>query len=476
MVRRHLMTLRLVLLLGDGIVAGLVFMLVSAIRFDGGDAGAQWSVSIDIGGAAIIFAVIWVTVLWASGMYRLGARWGLMAEARDLARATVVVLALTLSGLFLLHQDDVSRLFLAILFVVQPIASLLVRALARSWFDSIRRRGGTPSYMLVVGTGRLAQAFADRIEHRAELGIQVVGHLSVPHGSDGRSVTDSEPPLTRPTLGSVDDIEDLFASRVVDEIAICLPPEAAHYLDPLVGIAADHGKTVRVPTDIEESVLTAALNEEFDGFLVRSIVHDGHREVGLAVKRLLDIAGAVIGLIVLSPVFLVTAAAIRMRDGSPVVFKQTRVGRHGRLFTIYKFRTMVPDAEARLQEVRHLNQRNGAAFKAELDPRATPLGRWLRKTSIDELPQLWNVLQGSMSLVGPRPPLPGEVARYDMWHRRRLSMRPGITGLWQVEARHEPDFDGWVERDLAYIDTWTLWLDIRILARTIPAVLAREGR
>jgi len=209
---------------------------------------------------------------------------------------------------------------------------------------------------------------------------------------------------------------------------------------------------------------------------VRSLIHDGQREAGLALKRVIDIVGATIGLVVLSPVLLVTALTIRLRDGSPILFRQVRVGLHGRSFTIYKFRTMVVDAETRLDEVRHLNEREGVAFKATDDPRMTDLGRWLRKTSIDELPQLWNVLTGSMSLVGPRPPLPDEVAEYDVWHRRRLSMKPGITGLWQVEARHEPSFDRWVEHDLVYIDGWSIWLDLKILLKTIPALLAHGGR
>jgi lipopolysaccharide/colanic/teichoic acid biosynthesis glycosyltransferase len=210
--------------------------------------------------------------------------------------------------------------------------------------------------------------------------------------------------------------------------------------------------------------------------LIRSLVHDGQREVGLVIKRLIDIVGAMVGLVVLSPLLVGTAIAIRLRDGAPVLFRQTRVGLHGRHFTIFKFRTMTPDAERRLQEVAHLNERSGAAFKATNDPRLSRLGRRLRKTSIDELPQLWNVLKGEMSLVGPRPPLPSEVVEYDIWHRRRLSMKPGITGLWQVEMRHEPSFDRWVELDLTYIDRWTLWLDLRILLRTMPSVLMARGR
>jgi exopolysaccharide biosynthesis polyprenyl glycosylphosphotransferase len=271
-------------------------------------------------------------------------------------------------------------------------------------------------------------------------------------------------------------MEEILHGRVVDEVAVCLPPTAAAYLEPITGVAANEGKTVRIPMAPVEEILPSALREEFDGFLVRSLIHDGQREVGLLVKRALDVACASTGLILLSPLMAAVALIVRFRDGKPILFRQTRTGLHGRPFTIYKFRTMVADAEERLDDVRHLNERNRVAFKATNDPRITRLGRFLRKTSIDELPQLWNVLTGSMSLVGPRPPLPTEVSEYDVWHRRRLSMKPGITGLWQVEARHEPDFDRWVERDLVYIDGWSIWLDFKILLRTVPAILAHGGR
>ncbi|MGH9892669.1 MAG: sugar transferase, partial [bacterium] len=162
--------------------------------------------------------------------------------------------------------------------------------------------------------------------------------------------------------------------------------------------------------------------------------------------------------------------------GRPVLFSQPRVGLHGRTFILRKFRTMVPDAEARFGEVAHLNERQGPVFKVEKDPRVTRFGRILRATSLDELPQLWNVLRGEMSLVGPRPPLHIEVEQYDPWHRRRLSMKPGMTGLWQVSNRNEASFDNWVSLDLQYIDTWSLTSDLRILARTIPAVIRLTGK
>ncbi len=470
MIRRHLMALRLALMLADGITAVLVFLVVSLVRFGDGEAAEIWErLGIDIRLAAALFGVAWVSALWSMGLYRLRARWRLLSEARDIVATTCVAVLMTFAMLFVFHQDNVSRLFLVLLFVTQPVVTWASRAILRSGFGALRRRGYNTRYMLIVGTGTLAQDFADRIESRPALGIRIIGHLSVPGEPDGVA--------SRPILGSLEAIEAIFHSQeVIDEVAVCLPPTAARWLDPVARLAADEGKTVRIPLDPSRERLPSAPQEEFEGFLVHSLVHDGQRELARVVKRLIDVAGAAVGLVVLSPLLLGTALAIRVREGSPVLFRQTRVGLHGRPFTIYKFRTMVADAEARLDEVAHLNERQGPAFKADHDPRTTSLGSFLRRTSLDELPQLWNVLRGEMSLVGPRPPLPHEVADYDIWHRRRLSMRPGITGLWQVEARDEPDFDRWVERDLAYIDGWSLALDIKILLRTIPAVFVRTGK
>ena len=475
MTKRHLMTLRLILMLADGVTALLVFLFVSYVRFPEGDPNAVWSVGIDIPIAATIFAFIWVGVLWSLGMYRLRVRWSLLTEARDLARATVVVLAVTLSMLFLLHQDNVSRVLLALLFVAQPAVTLAGRAVLRYWFDALRRQGRNTSYMLIAGTGKLAQSFADSVERHPALGMRVVGHLTVPSQTGGTG-QDGHHVISRPILGSIHEIGAVFRSRIIDEVAVCLPSDSSQYLEPIIAMAADEGKTVRVPSDPNEEVLSFAVVEEFEGFLVRSVVHDSQREVELVVKRLLDITGAAAALLVLSPLLVATASVIRLKEGSPVLFRQTRVGRHGRPFTIYKFRTMVPDAEDRYGEVAAMSDTRGAAFKMNDDPRVTPLGRFLRRSSIDELPQLINVLKGEMSLVGPRPAPPREVEGYDIWHRRRLSMRPGITGLWQVESRMDLHFDARAELDLRYIDHWSLWMDLGILARTLPAVLLTRGR
>ncbi|HET7520129.1 MAG TPA: sugar transferase [Candidatus Limnocylindria bacterium] len=468
MIRRHLMALRIGLMAVDALVAVAVFMVVADLRYADGTSAALWrALDVEPPVAAVLFAITWVTVLWASGLYRLAPRWNARSEVTDIARATLVVIALVLSALFLTKQTQVSRLFLLFLFIAEPTVTLAGRLAVRATFDALRRRGHNSRFMVIAGTGQLAQDFADELEQHPGLGIRVVGHLSAPG--------ESEPVVTRPILGPIDAIDEILHTQVVDELGVCLPQSAYRYLEPLTGIAAGEGKTVRVAVDPSED-LPGAMEETFDRFLVRSIVNDGHREVGLVFKRLIDIFGATLGLVILSPLFVATAAAMKLFDGGPVFYSQTRIGLHGRPFRMYKFRSMVPDADQRLDEVEHLNERSAIAFKATNDPRITRVGSWLRRTSIDELPQLWNVLTGSMSLVGPRPPLPDEVEQYDVWHRRRLSMKPGITGLWQVEARHEPDFDTWVEHDLVYIDDWSIWLDLKILARTLPALMAHGGR
>jgi exopolysaccharide biosynthesis polyprenyl glycosylphosphotransferase len=280
----------------------------------------------------------------------------------------------------------------------------------------------------------------------------------------------------RPILGTVDDIERVLHSQIVDEVAICLSTTHLSLVEPITRLCEEEGRIVRIPTDESGLTLPGARIEDFDGMRILSLVYGPDRAVALVMKRALDVAVSALALLVLSPLLAILALWIRVRDGGPVLFRQTRIGEHGRPFKVVKFRTMIPDAESRLTELKERNEIQGHAFKVTDDPRVTRTGRVLRALSLDELPQLWNVLRGEMSLVGPRPPLAREVADYDVWHRRRLSMKPGITGLWQVAARREPEFDRWVRMDLEYIDRWSLWLDFKIIARTIPAVIGQQGR
>ena len=468
MIRRHAAAFRLALMVVDGLVAALLFVGLSMVRF-GPDWVRTWdAASVDVLVAVAVYAAMWPSILWLAGLYRLRARWSVRTELTDLVRAGLFAAVLAFAVLFLAKLPDVSRAFLLLLFPSQVATTLGTRVGLRLLFAHLRARGYNTRQMLVVGTGRAAQAFADRVERHAELGLRVLGHLAPVDGA--------VPVVTRPVLGTVETIELVLHERVIDEIAVCLPASSLHLVEPIIRLCEEEGRIVRLPLDDLGLPVTTGRVEDFDGTPVMSFVYGPDRTLALAAKRLLDLALAGAALLILSPLLLVIALAIRVVDGKPVLFRQTRVGLHGRPFRLLKLRTMVPDAEARLEELAELNEVNGHAFKVTQDPRLTRLGRWLRRTSLDELPQLLNVVRGDMSLVGPRPPLPGEVAQYDVWHRRRLSMKPGITGLWQVSARREPDFDRWVAIDLDYIDRWSLWLDLKIIARTIPAVLLQQGR
>jgi exopolysaccharide biosynthesis polyprenyl glycosylphosphotransferase len=473
MIRHHATALRLLLMVADGAGAAGLFVVVSIFRF-GADrwvaawtnAGVAWPL------VAAAHGVAWVLVLALFDLYRLRVHWSLRAELVDILRAGVLLGMVTFSALFIFKLPEVSRLFLLELYGTQIAVAVVSRAILRRAFAYARTKGLNARYVIIVGTGEVAQSFADRIERHRELGLQVVGHLTPPARQPGdakEAVT-----VTRPIIGGIDDLESLLHERIVDEVAICLPVDAWHLVEPIARLCEEEGKVVRIPMDDRGRTIAGGRQEEFDGMPILSLVYGPDRAVGLVVKRLLDIGLASLGLLLLSPVFVVLAGWVLLLDGRPVFFRQVRVGLHGRPFRVVKFRTMVPDAEALLADLADLNEIKGHAFKLSDDPRLSRTGRILRATSLDELPQLWNVLRGQMSLVGPRPPLPTEVAGYDLWHRRRLSMKPGITGLWQVEARRDEDFDRWVELDLAYIDRWSVWLDLKIIVRTIPAML--QGR
>ncbi|MFN8629652.1 MAG: sugar transferase [Chloroflexota bacterium] len=465
MIRRYAFWFRALLIGADALVAVGLLVALSAWRF-GEDWAVWWRQIVPVPEVFLaLYAVTWVTVLTVNGLYRPRARWSLRSEAWSVLRATVVMTLLTLSVLFLFRLPDVSRLLLLVLFPAQAVATIVLRAAIRALLERQRRRGRNLRFVLVLGAGPRAIAFATKLEAHAELGLRIAGFLD--------DDTSFEVPARWQRLGELADL-DVLHERVVDEVAICLPFSLWERIDAIASICEEEGKIVRIPMDVLDRAISAGRIEELDGTPVFSLVSGPDRALALAAKRVLDVFGAVIGLGVLSPVFAAVAIAIRADSGGPILFRQERVGLHGRPFRVVKFRSMVADAEARQADMAGANELSGPVFKMERDPRITKVGRFLRRTSLDELPQLWNVLLGQMSLVGPRPPLRTEVADYDVWHRRRLSMKPGMTGLWQVRGRRDPEFDRWVEADLEYIDRWSLWLDLKILIRTIPAAL--EGR
>jgi exopolysaccharide biosynthesis polyprenyl glycosylphosphotransferase len=467
-IRRYATEFRLLLAMTDGLIAVAAFLLASYWRF-GADWTSLWRLYLpDPSGFLIGYALGWVTVLAVNGLYRPRARWTFRSEALDVLRATVVMAIVTLAVLFFFKLPDVSRLFLIYLFPITATLTLASRVALRFGFERLRRRGRNLRYVLILGAGPRGQAFAAKLEGHRELGLRVVGFL------------DDDATFAAPNrwayLGPLERLETILHDQVIDEVVICLPFTQWPIRDAIVQLCVQEGKIVRIPIEMLDRLIATGKVEELDGTPVFSLVAGPDRALALAMKRLIDIGVAVFVLVLLSPLLIGVGAAIVLDGGRPILFRQVRVGLHGRRFSLAKFRTMVPDAEARRDELNHRNEVRGPAFKVTDDPRVTRIGRFLRRTSLDELPQAWNVLVGQMSLVGPRPPLPGEVVDYDLWHRRRLSMKPGITGLWQVEARRDGDFDRWVEKDLEYIDRWSPLLDLQILARTIPAVLRAEGR
>ena len=465
MLRRHAFGFRTLLMLAEAGLAIVLLVVLSIARF-GDQWLSTWRPVLDQPAVfAVGYAVAWVTVLWFHGLYRPRARWTIRSEGLAIGRAVLVLGLVAGTVLFAFRLPDVSRLFLLALFPAQWLVTLATRIAMRVAFERMRARGYNLRYVLVVGAGPRAQAFAAKLEAHRELGLRVRGFL------DDEAF---DLPARWKYLGRLDGLESLLHEEVIDEVAICLPFSQWDRMNAVAHLCEEEGKIVRVPIDMLERAFSAGRVEELDGTPVYSMVSGPDRIAAFVIKRTIDFVVAATALVVLSPVLLGIAAWIRVRDGSPVLFRQVRVGLHGRQFEVLKFRTMVLGAEALLDELAEQSEVVGSAFKMSDDPRVTRTGRILRRTSLDELPQLWNVLKAEMSLVGPRPALPREVDSYDLWHRRRLSMKPGITGLWQVSARRSPNFDTWAELDLSYIDRWSIWLDLKILARTLPAAI--EGR
>ena len=472
MIRRYAAVFHLTLAACDTALALLVVLAAVNIRF-GRTAG--WrpndvrTALPDTNLAVAVFVGMWIGVLWMHGLYRSRALWTRRGEVAVVLRATLIQLVLTLSMLYVFKLPDVSRLLLIVVFPSLAIATVAIRMVMRQVLVFARDHGRNVRFMLILGANSRAEAFADLVECHPELGLVVIGHLKADAADVGTV-------LSRPLLGMLDDLEQILHSQIVDEVAICLPFSMDEMIEQSAFLCEQEGKVVRMPIAPVERVLTAGRFESVDGVGIYTLANGPDRAAGMMVKRVLDVAGSALLLVVLSPILALLAALVKLDSHGSALFRQERVGLHGRTFQVLKFRSMCSDAEDQLEDLKEHNRINGQAFKLDWDPRTTRIGRFLRRSSLDELPQLWNVLRGEMSLVGPRPPLPSEVAKYDVWHRRRLSMKPGMTGLWQVDGRNEREFDRWVETDLEYIDTWSLWLDFKIIARTVPAVLVGTGR
>ncbi|HEX7152699.1 MAG TPA: sugar transferase [Thermoanaerobaculia bacterium] len=417
--------------------------------------------------------LIWSVLLFTYHAYHSHRTIPLTREALTTLRVNGVGIVLLATLAYLLPLRQLSRawfiLFAVFAVLLMLAEKILVRVLAR-W---VRSKGLNYRTILIVGTGRRATDIARIIVDHKYWGYKILGFVT-----DGHHLSNG---WTRfPIYGSVPDLKRLLERdeipEPVDEIVFAVTRKKLDEMKQIFLLCEELGIRTRIAMNFFPNRVARIELEELEGVPFLTFTTTPSNEAQLALKRMLDVAISVLLLALSFPVTLIAALAIKLTSPGSVVFKQKRIGLNGRMFTLYKFRTMIEDAHARRDEVAHLNVLTGPAFKAKNDPRVTPVGRILRKFSLDEVPQLWNVLKGDMSLVGPRPPIPEEVAEYHRWHRRRLSMKPGLTCLWQVSGRNNiNDFDHWMQLDLQYIDNWSPSLDFKILLRTIPAVLSGKG-
>jgi exopolysaccharide biosynthesis polyprenyl glycosylphosphotransferase len=376
---------------------------------------------------------------------------------------------LLLTGtLYLVHGQDIPRSVviatIALVTVSLSVRRLIYRLLIYRRFE----RGVGTRNVLIVGTGPEAHALRHHLESIRHLGYTFKGFIDLPAANARFTSTSGD------VVGTLDTLFSHARKQFVDEIFFTTAGERG-IVQEVLDKARKHGIDLRVVPDMYDGL---AWNSpiEYIGQFPTIPLHTGQvPEVGLLLKRVLDVVMSAIAVVLLSPVLLAVAIAIKLDSHGPVFYSSERIGKRGRVFRCIKFRTMVRDAEMRRADVMHMNEREGVLFKISNDPRITKLGRFLRKYSIDELPQFFNVLRGDMSIVGPRPPLASEVKEYKLSHLRRLDVMPGVTGLWQVQGRQDPSFDSYISLDVTYIENWSIWLDLKIIGRTIGVVLAGTG-
>jgi len=425
----------------------------------------------------VFFVLLWIwhLVFTMLRLYDSKRLTGRRQELFDVVTGTSLSALVLLLASAVLKFQMVKAGFVAIFWISSTLLVAGSRLALRTVLRNLRMRGRNLRNMLIVGSNRRAIEFARSIQSKPELGYRILGFADEPWPGTAQ--------LSRYSWSLVSNLEQLrtyLRRNIVDEVVLALPFRSFHtYASDIAAACEQQGIIIRVlysPFDLPN---TSPMAEHLEGAAV--ITHQSGIVDGwpLLIKRFIDLTLSLALIVLLAPVLLLVAILIKLTSPGPILFVQKRIGLNKRVFQIYKFRTMVADAEQRMKQVEHLNEVSGPVFKIKNDPRITTLGRFLRKASIDELPQLFNVLVGDMSLVGPRP-LP--LRDYELftvdgqdWQRRRFSVRPGITCLWQVAGRSSMPFDRWMELDNQYIQRWSLWLDFQILLKTIPAVLRGTG-
>jgi exopolysaccharide biosynthesis polyprenyl glycosylphosphotransferase len=418
------------------------------------------------------FLLAWHIMFSLFGLYhsrRLSSRW---AEVRDVFKATTLGTFAVLAASVLLPISLINTVFVLIFWAGSTLITILSRLALRYILVKFRLQGHNLRHMLIVGTNPRALKFAKNIEAKPELGYRISGFVDDDYGKNGLFKNSGYP-----LVASINDFPSYLREHVVDEVCIHLPLKSRYdQANWIVGLCQEHGIIVRFLSNIFNLKAGQSEAGHFDEAPVITVSTGAMKGLPVLLKRAVDFSLSLILIITLFPLFLVVAILIKLTSAGTIFFIHDRVGLNKRRFPLIKFRTMIPDAEEKMAELEELNEVSGPVFKIKNDPRITKIGKFLRKTSIDELPQLWNVLKGDMSIVGPRPLPVRDYNGFDEdWHRRRFSVRPGITCLWQVNGRSNTDFAEWMKFDMEYIDGWSLWLDLKIIVMTLPAVIKGSG-
>ncbi|MBI4481770.1 MAG: sugar transferase [Acidobacteria bacterium] len=414
-----------------------------------------------------LFLPGWTLVSWTLGIYRSLPKVPLVRQTLRIARGELILGFLVGFALFFLKQDP-SRLLLLLWIFFHFLLVVGSRCLFGFAINLRWKNGWNYRSILIVGSDERAREIGRVLEKYETWGYKVLGYVSANGAAGGEKRV--------PVLGHIQDLPEIMEDHPIDEILfIGSSRRDLESFDEVFRLSEELGiKTRLVATFFPQSISRISL-DFLDQWPLITFSSAPDHEVALLVKRILDVVLSALLLLILAPWMLLIAALIKLTSDGPVLYRQVRLGLYGRKFVLYKFRSMVAGAEDILWEIKHLNEMAGPVFKMRNDPRVTPFGRFLRKSSLDELPQFYNVLKGEMSLVGPRAPLPEEVREYTRKQRRRLSVKPGITCLWQVSGRNEIDFNEWMALDLNYIDHWCLALDLKILLKTLPVVVLGKG-
>ncbi len=416
--------------------------------------------------ALAVFALGGVAIFDLTGIYRFDKRWSVTDKLLNITWGVAVLFITTIAVLFFLGLDGAERTLVVIAFVLIWAGVASTTLGIRGYAVWRRDHGRGVRRAVVVGTGDEARAFVEDLSHdHPELGVDVIGYVG--------AADEGWEPLSH--LGSIANLSNVLASHIVDDVLVALPLADWSTIDTATGAALEQGKTVLVPLTHGDYAVSHGEVGRLGGLPVLTIASGPTKTAGLALKRTTDIVASALAMVLLSPVILVVGLVILITDGWPLIYTDRRAGLHGRPIKVHKFRTMVTNADDLRAELAEQNVRVGPDFKIVDDPRITRVGGFLRSSSLDELPQFWDIFVGRMSLVGPRAQRLDEVAGYDAWHRRRLSVKPGLTGLWQVEARQDPSFEVRARLDLEYVDNWSLLLDLKIMLATIPAMLKSTG-